>query len=106
MNDIDNAMERLIIAVRESAAYREYKVQLERVKAYPELKKQIDEFRARNYEWQNSTECALDQLELFEREYEKFRENPLVADFLEAELAFCRMMQDINIRLTEAVQFE
>jgi cell fate (sporulation/competence/biofilm development) regulator YlbF (YheA/YmcA/DUF963 family) len=106
MNDIDNAMDQLILAVRESAVYREYREQLERVKAYPELKKQIDEFRARNYEWQNSTECALEQLEFFEREYEKFREDPLVADFLEAELAFCRMMQDINIRLTESVQFE
>lgn len=30
----------------------------------------------------------------------------MVSDFLAAELAFCRMMQDINLRLTEALHFE
>lgn len=106
MSDINSTLDGLILAVKESAVYRDYMVQLNRVKAYPELKKQIDEFRARNYVWQNSSECPPDQLELLEREYERFTEEPLVADFLEAELAFCRMMQDINVRITEAVQFE
>ena len=45
-------------------------------------------------------------LEAFEREYANFREEPLVSEFLAAELAFCRMMQDINLHLTEAVHFE
>ena len=42
----------------------------------------------------------------FEQEYEKFRENPLVDDFLRAELAFCRMMQEVYVLLADEVDFE
>ena len=57
---------------------------------------------------QNSvqTEDLLDKLDDFEREYEKFREDPLVEEFLDAELAFCRMMQEIDVKLAEAMDFE
>ena len=71
-------------------------------------RERIDEYRIRNFELQNSAyaEDLLDKMEAFEREYEKFRENPLVEGFLDAELAFCRMMQEIEVKLTEAVDFE
>ena len=52
------------------------------------------------------TSNLLDKMEAFEREYEKFREDPLVEEFLDAELAFCRMMQEIDVKLAEAVDFE
>lgn len=106
MNNVDNAVGQLISAVKESAVYREYKEKLSEVNQYPDLKKQIDEFRTRNFELQNSADCAFDKLEAFEKEYEDFRENALVAGFLAAELAFCRMMQEINIQITEAIQFD
>ena len=43
---------------------------------------------------------------MFEREYSEFRANPLVNDFLEAELALCRMMQGLYISITEAINFD
>lgn len=106
MSNVDNAVDQLILALQESAVYKEYKEKLSEVNQYPDLKKQIDEFRTRNFELQNSADCALDKLESFEREYEGFRENELVSAFLAAELAFCRMMQEVNIRITEALQFD
>lgn len=45
-------------------------------------------------------------MEAFEQEYAKFRENPLVSDFLRAELAFVRMMQDVNVLLASEIDFE
>ena len=68
----------------------------------------VNEYRRKNFELQNTadSDALFDRMEAFEKEYEKFRENPLVDDFLRAELAFCRMMQDINIRITEAMHFE
>ena len=48
----------------------------------------------------------LDRMEAFEREYEKFREDPLVDDFLRAELAFCRMMQEVYALLADDIDFE
>ena len=73
-----------------------------------DMREKIDEYRVRNFELQNSvqTEDLLDKLDAFEREYEKFREDPLVEEFLDAELAFCRMMQEIDVKLAEAMDFE
>ena len=55
---------------------------------------------------QSQGDWAFDKLEQFEREYDEFLQNHMVSDFLSAELAFCRMMQKINLYLTEAVNFE
>ena len=106
MNNVDNAVEHLISSIKESDVYKKYKEKLSEVNEYPDLKKQIDEFRTRNFIMQNSNEVAFDKLEKFEKEYEDFRENPLVADFLAAELAFCRMMQEVENHITEALQFD
>ena len=106
MSNIDDAMNQLIVTIKDSDTYREYLTQLEKVKQQPELKKQIDDYRTRNYELQTGKDVAFEKMEQFEREYEAFCENPYVADFLAAELDFCRMMQDINIRITEAMDFE
>ena len=72
----------------------------------PDLKAKIDDYRVRNFELQMSEDNALDKIDQFEREYANFRENPLVSDFLAAELAFCRMIQDINTQIAEAMHFE
>ena len=83
-----------------------YRQELEKVKQYPELKAQIDDFRKRNFEFQQSTDSNFSKLDSFEREYETFRENPMVSDFLAAELAFCRLMQRLNTRITAELRFE
>ena len=107
MNDIDNAVERMIAAILDSEAYREYDLQRNKVNQQPVLKDQINEFRRRNYELQNSSDySSFGLFEHFEQEYEEFKQKPLVADFLAAELAFCRLMQDINIKITESLNFE
>ncbi len=106
MSKLDNAVERLIEAILDSEIYREYDAQRNRVNQYPELKAQIDEFRKRNFLLQRSEDNAFEKIEQFEKEYADFRENTLVSEFLAAELAFCRMMQDINLQVTEAVHFE
>ena len=92
--NVNQAVEQMVQAIRNTDAYLEYQKQLARVKEQPELKRQIDEFRTRNFELQTSKDTNFDKLDQFTRENEAFRENPLVSDFLAAELAFCRMMQD------------
>lgn len=106
MSSIDSSLQQLIADILASDIYHAYDVQRNRVNEQPELKKQIDEFRARNLELQTSETTTFAQIDSFEREYAGFRENPLVDEFLKAELAFCRMMQDINLRLTDAMHFE
>ena len=108
MMEVQEALEQLAQAVKESEVYREYRRQSERVDNAGDMREKIDESRVRNFELQNSvqTEDLLDKLDDFEREYEKFREDPLVEEFLDAELAFCRMMQEIDVKLAEAMDFE
>lgn len=95
-------------AIKDTDIYKKYCEQLERLKRYPEQYQRVNEFRQKNFEIQNTTQKdeLFDKMDEFEREYEKFREDPVVDDFLRAELAFCRMMQEVNLYITEAVEFE
>lgn len=106
MNNIDEALKQLIEAILTSETYTRFDLQRNRVKQVPGLKEQIDEFRRRNYEFQNGSDYDFAKLDQFEKEYEDFRENPLVSDFLAADLAFCRLIQEINIKITAAINYE
>jgi len=98
----------LVNVIKNTNEYKEYQFQKEKVKRIPELKVRIDEFRKKNYQLQNSSQSdnLMEEVERFQRENENFLENPLVADFLQAELAFCRLMQNTNVLITEAMDFE
>ena len=106
MRNMEDAVLAFISAIKASNEYQEYVREKERVKQYPDLKAQIDEYRKRNFLLQTSPDTAFEQIEQFENEYAGFRENPMVSDFLAAELAFCRLMQGINIRVTDSLDFE
>lgn len=108
MNTIDNAINVLLDAIRQSEEYRAYRYQLEKINLQPELRSQIDAYRDENFALQNNTpdDQLLWQMEQFEEKYRKFRENPLVSDFLAAELAFVRMIQEVNLKIAEGIQFE
>lgn len=106
MNNIDNATDEFIAAILATDVYASYRQELEKVKREPGLKDQIDDYRKRNFEFQSSTDNDFNKLDRFEKEYENFRANPLVADFLAAELDLCRMMQRINTRITAGLDFE
>lgn len=100
------SLEQLIAAVLASDIYHEYDVQRNRVNRDPDLKAQIDDYRWKNYELQRREDTTLEQIDRFEKEYAGFRENPAVSDFLAAELAFCRQMQEVEGHLVDAMHFE
>lgn len=110
MADVTQELNRFIDVVKTSEIYHEYEKQKELLKRNPELKKQVDDYRQQNYEIQMNTasEQLFDRLDAFQKEYESFREIPVVRDFLAAELDYCRMIQGINQRFFEefALDFE
>lgn len=103
---MEKALQAYIYKVLDSPEYKEYALQKEKVKQYPELKAQIDAFRIRNFEMQTSKDMVFEMIEAFEREYRDFRENPMVDEFLAAELAFCRLLQKNNAKIMDAIDFE
>lgn len=103
---MERALDAYIQEILNSPEYKEYAEARDKVKLCPDLKAQIDEFRTRNFEMQRSQDAAFDKLEEFERQYEAFMDLPEVSQFLEAELAFCRMMQHNNNVIMDAIGFE
>ena len=63
--NVNQAVEQMVQAIRNTDAYLEYQKQLARVKEQPELKRQIDEFRTRNFELQTSKDTNFDKLDQF-----------------------------------------
>lgn len=102
------AVDIFVESIKATDTYRNYCVQLQKIKQQPEQYAKVNEFRKRNFELQNSaqTDDLFEKMDAFEREYEKFREDTVVDDFLRAELAFCRMMQKVDILITEKLDFE
>lgn len=103
---LDAAVGALITEILGCEEYLVYREELDRVLKIPNLKEQIDEYRRRNYELQSSMDIDFDKLDRFEKEYENFRSDPAVSDFLAAELAFCRRMQAIETRVTAELDFQ
>lgn len=106
MNELDSAVNAYIAAIKSTETYQSYANERDKVRQYPDLKAQIDDFRKRNYELQTSPDTDFHKIDQFERDYEDFRENPMVDDFLAAELAFCRMIQRANMQITGAIDFD
>lgn len=108
MINMERATDAFVEAICKTEAYRNYTQQVNRIKEQPLLKEKIDEYRERNFELQNSVESEelFDKIDEFEKEYAVLRENPIVDDFLVAELGFCRLMQKIYSDLADKVDFE
>lgn len=108
MNGVERAANQLIDEILASEYYKAYETQKERMKGKPELRDKINEFRERNFQLQNleDSDELFDEVDKLEREYELFSSDPIVGLFLEAELNFCRMIQDINYKIVEAIEFE
>ena len=104
--NVEKKNEELIRAILDSESYKEYRRQLDRVQEDPILKAQIDDYRQRNFELTMADETDLVRISQFQQEFKDFRQDPLVDDFLAAELDFCRMMQVIETRLIEALAFQ
>lgn len=106
--EMEGEVKLFVQKIKNTDTYQNYMMQVNRVNRQPELKQKIDEFRIKNYELQTSedSEHLLERMEVFEAEYETFRENPMVDDFLSAELQFCRMLQEIYEDISESVYFD
>lgn len=109
MNRVDECIGNLVEALKESEEYRNYLEMLGRLQQDPEKKKQVDEFRKRNYLLQNSRDPQIDlfmEIDHLQKESAPLRAQPDVSEFLAAEIALCRMVQHINYRLMQEIDFD
>lgn len=94
--------------IKSSEIYKQYVHAREMVQKQAGLFEEVNEFRRKNYQLQKnvSGDELLEKTEALNQEYAVMRSNPLVEEFLDAELAFCRMMQEVNILLTNELNFD
>ncbi len=64
--------------IQETDIYRKYCYELERIKKQPDLYDKVNKYRQMTFDLQNNTDQdqIFDRMDAYEREYEKFRENP------------------------------
>lgn len=105
MDTIDENISRLLDSIKRSETYQEYRRQEENLLENPELFGRVQTFRASNYRFQE--ECEKGELfaviDRMAGESAELRSNPEVNAYLDAELALCKMMQKLCIRLTEGI---
>lgn len=107
MKQIDAALGYLLQSIKESNEYHRYLKAKEELHLQPELEQKVDDFRKMNYQIQNSGNLNLfDEVDRIDRESGVFLRNPIVEEYLAAELAFCRLVQKINWTIIEELDFE
>lgn len=108
MNEVEKCRDDLIRAIRESQERQRFASAKERIAGNEEARKKIDDFRRKVYLTQNSEirpDILGDMQNLF-NERLQIREDPDVAEYLDAELAYCRMVQKICMRIMNIEDLE
>lgn len=108
MNQVEKCTKELVDAIIGSTEYQDFLKIKEKVSQNPGLRKKINDFRSHNFEVQNSAEVLdmYDEIDKMYKEYEEFRKNILVDEFLKRELRVCRMIQQVGIELISAVDLD
>ena len=108
MTEVDNELFQLIEAVKHSKTYVEYDRARVTLKSDPELMERVSNYREENFKLQNSVDdgTLYDRIDKFEAENKELSEEPRVRAFLNAELALCRMLQEISEGVVEGINFE
>lgn len=108
MSNIDYYVNRAIEEIKSESVYRQYTTSLEKLNANPEIKRQVDEWRRLNYQAQikNDDADSYDTIDDIDDKIDELSCIPEVNQFLEAEAALCRLLQDISVRVHEAIHLD
>ena len=108
MDAIEKNIHTLLVSIKRSDIYQEYKKQEKILNENPELAERGSQVRADNFRLQN--ECGRDNLfstaEQLSRESAELRRIPQVNAYLDAELALCRLMQHVCRGLTAGIDID
>ncbi len=98
----------LSAAISQSREYTVYRQKLEELQAQPELYGQVNNLRRNNFQRQNSGSGRMthDEYSAFAAESRRLRDNPLVNEFLDAEVGLGRLLQDINRTIISEIDFD
>lgn len=110
MTDIGYLVQYVLDNLSKTPEYVSYKESLAKLQQDPELYQKVNELREKNFQLTENEDIVSDELldlsDALTNEYEDVINTELVKEFIEAEAAFCRLMQDFNLSLTEGLEFD
>jgi len=101
MRESDVLVSEFVERLRNTETYNKYMEECQKLQPYPELRRQINRYREDTYALQNSDGDIFDKIDEYDRKYSEFRSNPLVENYLQAELKMVRMLQRIYDKIAE-----
>lgn len=107
MEQIEEVLDELLNAIRNSDEYTRYQKIRKKVHEFPTLEHTLNEYRKQNYELQNSGRQNLYwEVDKLDEEFPSLKDNAYAQEYLAAELALCRIFQQINWKLVDSLEFD
>lgn len=102
----EKVAEELAASLMESDEYKRYKLAEKKIKEFPGLYEEVNNFRKTWLRIQEEGSVDLfSHIDRVEQEYQELRDNKYVQEFLASELAFCRLYQKINFTILDGLDF-
>lgn len=97
----------LIETIRSSSVYIEYHSALADLQEHPDLKALADAYRIDKYHaYHAESPTGFEIFDALEEKREELAEYPQIDRFLKAELALCRVIQEVGSSVTAAMCFD
>ena len=105
--EVRRRLEELVQAIRASEECRQFEEAKAHLNAEPAKRKRTDEFRRKNFEFQNSEDSSSAQAQVsMYHERESLRRDPLIDSYLNAELVMCRLLRQVSLGVMESVDLD
>ena len=107
MKQVINESRKLNEHIRASEEYQTYLKAKHALRENEVLSRNLQEFRAKNYELQNRQGVnPYDEMIELTREYDELLHNSIVSDFLQAEQQICKLLQQVFDSIAEGLEFD
>ena len=108
MTDLSELEAHVLKVLRGTSEYREYDRTLKELQRNPELYQRVNEMREKNFliQQKEEDEDIMELMDALTNEYEDVIGMSCVTEFIEAEAAFVKMIQEFTNTVTYGLEFD
>lgn len=108
MNAVERDTHYLLESIYKSDIYQQYRKQAEIIRANPDLAAKVHHFRGENFRIQNSADRSnlLAVMDKLAQESVEIRRIPEINAYLDAELALCRLVQQVCKNIINGIDLD
>lgn len=99
--------EELILALQECSIYQTFLEKKRVLDEYPDKRQAVDQARHDNYYFYNDPGAACDSRgDELSAQMERLRMDQVIDEYLDAELAMCRLVQDLTADILQSIDMK